>query len=91
VSLAAEGTVRVLSGPPATERGLAWVFRTGVRVTPQRGAAHVLAVAVPARQEEGVLAAVQALNRARASRRAAQAMLAAPGPLAVGVLGFFVA
>jgi hypothetical protein len=88
VSLAAEGTVRLLSRPQDAV-GMVGEFRAGVRVTPQRGASHVLALAVASQGQE-LLATLAPLDRGRVPRRAAQALLSAPRPLSLAVLGFFV-
>jgi hypothetical protein len=89
VSIAADGTVRVLS-TPASATAPTREFRRGVRVTPQPGAAHVLAVAVSSGAGE-VQDAVTALDRSRAPMAAARALLSAAHVRAVSVFGFFVA
>ena len=88
VSVAADGMVRVLS-TLASATAPTREFRRGVRVTPQPGAAHVLAVAVVGSALE-VQDAVTSLDRSRAPLPASRALLSAPGVRAVSVFGFYV-
>lgn len=89
VSVAADGTVRVLSTSASATTPVR-EFRRGVRVTPQPGAAHVLAVALPGAAGE-VQDALMTLDRSRTPLAAARALLSATGARAVSVFGFYVA
>jgi len=88
VSLAADGTVRLLSTRESAAAPVA-ELRRGVRVTPQPGAAHVLAVALagPGVQLHDALLP---FDRSRAPLEATRALLAAGSPLALASFGFYV-
>jgi hypothetical protein len=90
VSIAAEGTVRVLSTAESAA-GAAREFRRLVRVRAERGAGHILAVAVAV--EGPAAAAQQALagfDHGRSPLAATRALLAVPGLRAAAVFGFFI-
>lgn len=88
VSLAADGTVRLLSTRESAAAPVA-ELRRGVRVTPPPGAAHVLALALSG-PSAPLHDALSPLDRSRAPREAVRMLLDAEEPIALARFGFYV-
>lgn len=88
VALSADGTLRLLSPMRMAQELSSAEFRFGVRVTPPRGTAHVLAAASDRSLEE-LARRMAPLDRQRAAWPAVRALAQAQGLVAIAHFGFY--